>query len=307
MYYISGQYVSEEDAKISILDLAVLRGLSVFEYLRTYDRKPFHLQEHLERLNYSAKHLGISLPNTLLEIEEIIHNVQKLNNLTEASIKILVTGGISPDQFTPVAKGNLIVFAYPLTPYPPQYYTEGIKVITTKLNRSLPTSKTTQYAPAIVAMQRGREQSAMEALYLNAKEEILEATTSNFFAFKNDTLFTYCSEEVLIGITREVVLRLAAPHFNINTQAIPYSEIIDIDEAFITASNKEVMPVTQIDSLRIGSGKVGPKTKQIMELFRLYTQNSNWPALNIPRYQNLLSPKILINEPFSVDNHSPFC
>lgn len=289
MYYVNGQYVKEEDAKISVLDLAVLRGFSVFDYLRTYNGRPFHLQEHLERLNYSAEHVGLSLPNSLQEIEEIIHTVQKLNDLSEASIKILVTGGTSSDQFTPMPTGNLIVFAYPLTPYPSHYFSHGIKVITTKLNRSLPTSKTTQYTPAIVAMQRGRKQNAQEALYLNANEEILEATTSNFFAFKNGTLFSCCSEEVLIGITREVVLRLATPHFKIGPQAIPYSEITDIDEAFITASNKEVMPVTQIDSQTIGDGRVGPKTKQIMELFRLYTQNTEWPALTIPRYQGLPS------------------
>ena len=288
MYYINGQYVKEEDAKISVLDLAVLRGFSVFDYLRTYNGRPFHLQEHLERLRYSAEHVGISLPNSLAEIEEIIHTVQKLNHLSEASIKILVTGGTSPNQFTPAPQGHLIVFAYPLTPYPSHYYSSGIKVITTKLNRSLPTSKTTQYTPAIVAMQTGRKESAQEALYLNATGEILEATTSNFFAFKNGTLYTCCSEEVLIGITREVVLRLAFPHFEIKTQAVHYSEMGDLDEAFITASNKEVMPVTQIDSQIIGNGQVGPKTKQIMELFRLYTQSTEWQGLAIPRYQRQL-------------------
>lgn len=282
MYYINGQYVKEEDAKISVLDLAVLRGYSVFDYLRTYNGRPFHLQDHLERLKYSAEHIGLSLPHSLTEIEEIVH---KLNNLSEASIKILVTGGASADQFTPLPKSNLIVFAYPLTPYPPHYFTEGIKVITTRLNRSLPTSKTTQYTPAIVAMQRGREQGAQEALYMNSKGEILEATTSNFFAFKNNTLITCCSEEVLIGITREIVLKLATPHFKIDTRAIHLSEIPEIDEAFITASNKEVMPVTQIDSLQVGEGKVGPKTRRIMELFRDYARGAEWPTLHIPRYQ----------------------
>lgn len=302
MYYINGQYVKEEDAKISVMDLAVLRGFSVFDYLRTYNGRPFHLQEHLERLKYSAEHIGLTLPNSLTEIEEIIHNIQKLNNLHEASIKILVTGGTSSDQFTPMPTGNLIVFAYPLTPYPPHYLSDGIKAITTKLNRSLPTSKTTQYTPAIVAMQIGKKQNAQEALYLNEKEEILEGTTSNFFAFKNGTLFTCCSEEVLIGITREVIIRLCAPLFQINTRAIHFSEIVAIDEAFVTASNKEIIPVTQIDSLIIGNGKVGPKTKQIIELFRGYTESSHWPTLSIPRYQ-AVSP---MDNPAPSQYHSLF-
>jgi branched-chain amino acid aminotransferase len=137
-------------------------------------------------------------------------------------------------------------------------------------------------------MQSAGAYNAHEALYLNAKEEILEATTSNFFAIKNGTLYTCTSEEVLVGITREVVLKLTTPHFPLETRALHYSEINEIDEAFITASNKEVMPVVRIDSIQVGDGKVGPKTKQIMELFRNYTQESDWPPLNIPRYSTAL-------------------
>jgi branched-chain amino acid aminotransferase len=290
MYYLNGQYLPKEEAKISILDLAILRGLSVFDYLRTYAGEPFHLQDHLERLQYSAHHVGLTLPNSLSEIEEIVHLVKAKNHLHEASIKILLTGGTSEDHFTP-HQSNLIVFAYPLTSYPAHYYTNGIKVITTTLNRSLPTSKTTQYIPGIVAMQRAKAHCPQEALYLNPQGEILEATTSNFFAFKQDTLYTCCSDEILIGITRDIILKLAAPHFPIALKSIHQNEIAQIDEAFITASNKEVMPVVQIDATLIGNGRVGPRTKKIMELFRAYTEQTPWPALGIPRYQ-LKTPSI---------------
>jgi branched-chain amino acid aminotransferase len=285
MYYVNGQYVQEEEAKISVLDLSILRGFGVFDYLRTYNGRPFHLWEHLFRLKYSAEHIGLTLPCSLPEIEKIVHKVQALNHLSEASIKIVLTGGISPDQFTPQPKNNLIVFAYPLTSYPHHYFTDGVKVITTRLNRSLPTSKTTQYTSAIVALQKGKAQNAVEALYLNAQNEMLEATTSNFFGFKNGVLYTCCSDEVLIGITREVVMNLAALHFPIDTRAIRYEEISELEEAFITASNKEVMPVVQIDEFKIGNGQVGQKTRFIMELFRSYTQQPEWPPLQISRYQ----------------------
>lgn len=285
MYYINGQYVKEEDAKISILDLAVLRGFGVFDYLRTYRGHPFHIWEHLLRLKYSAEHIGLTLPHSLSHIQEIVHNVQKLNQLTEASIKLLVTGGVSADQFTPHPRSHLIVFAYPLSQYPSHFFTDGIKVITTRLSRSLPTSKTTQYTPAIVAMQQGKRQNAHEVLYLNNRSEILEATTSNFFAFKKGILYTCCSEEVLIGITREVVLKLSMPYFRIEKTALHYDEICEIEEAFITASNKEVMPIVQIDDFIIGDGKVGARTKHIMQLFRNYTESLDWPQLNIARYQ----------------------
>jgi len=286
MYYINGRYVTKaEEANISILDLAILRGFSVFDFLRTYKGRPFHLQDHLLRLQYSAAHVGLTLPHTLEEMEQIVLAVQKQYGAPEASLKMLITGGTSSDQFTPCPQNSCIVFAYPLTSFPSHYYTEGVKVITTRLNRSLPTAKTTQYTPAIVAMQKGRAQNAVEALYLNAQDEILEATTSNFFAFKGDTLYTCCSDEVLIGITSAVVQKIASHHYPIQTRALHYSQLPEIKEAFLTSSNKEILPIIQVDSTTIGNGKVGVKTQHLMDLFRTYTQGLEWPALNIPRYK----------------------
>lgn len=284
MFFINGSYVSETDAKISVLDLSILRGFGVFDYLRTYSGKPFHLLEHLLRLQYSAQQLGLELPYTLEKISEIINEVLRLNQLAEASIKIIATGGVSPDQFTPQQPATLIVFAYPLSSYPPEYFTKGINVVTTRLMRSMPSCKTTQYIPGIIALQQGRSSNAKEALYVNAKGEILEATTSNFFGVKEGKLYTCMSEEVLAGITREVVLKISKGQFPICFEPIAIDEIDQLDEAFITASNKEVMPVVAIDSTPIGSGKVGPITAQAMSLFRNYTKQDNWPLLDIPRY-----------------------
>ncbi|MBX3719894.1 MAG: aminotransferase class IV [Parachlamydiales bacterium] len=288
MFFINGSYVSETDAKISVLDLSILRGFGVFDYLRTYSGKPFHLSEHLLRLQYSAQQLGLELPYTLEKISKIINEVLRLNQLAEASIKIIATGGISPDQFTPQHPATLIVFAYPLASYPPEYFTKGINVVTTRLMRSMPSCKTTQYIPGIIALQQGRSSNAKEALYVNAKGEILEATTSNFFGVKEGKLYTCMSEEVLAGITREVVLKIAKGQFPICFEPIAIDEIDQLDEAFITASNKEVMPVVAIDSTPIGSGKVGPITTQAMSLFRNYTKQDNWPLLDIPRYAAVL-------------------
>ena len=287
MYYVNGEFVKKEDAKISILDLAVLRGFGVFDFLRTYRGRPFHLWDHLLRLKYSTEQIGLALPKSLNAIEDIVYRLQTLNPLPEASIKLLVTGGVSTDQFSPQMASDLIAFIYPLSLYPSHFFSEGIKVMTTRFNRSLPTSKTTQYTPAIVAMQQGKQVNAQEVLYLNNQNEILEATTSNFFAFKDDTLYTCSSDEVLIGITREVVLKLASPYFPIKHQALQYEEIPEMQEAFITASNKEVMPVVQVDTFKVGNGKVGPRTQKIMELFRDYTEKSEWPMLHIPRYTEL--------------------
>ena len=101
---LSGQYVPEQEAKISILDLAILRGFGVFDYLRTYRGRPFHLRDHLQRLNYSTQQMGLTLPHSLDAIEEIVHRVLTLNAHTEASLKILVTGGLAPISSPPPLK-----------------------------------------------------------------------------------------------------------------------------------------------------------------------------------------------------------
>lgn len=281
IYYINGKYVPESEAKISVFDLSILRGFSVFDYLRTYKKRPFHLWDHLERLNYSAENLKLKIPCSLEEIAKIIDSLIELNRLEEAGIKIIITGGVSTDQFTPQT-ASLIILVFALTKYPKCFYTKGISAITTSLARSFPKLKTTQYIPAIVTLQANHQ--AKEAIYLNQARELLEATTSNFFCFKKNTLYTCNSDEILLGITREIILKLAAPKFPIKFFPITYEELSTVDEAFITSSNKEVMPIIKIDHHPIGTGEVGMKTKEMIELFKKYTQQPEWPTLSIPRH-----------------------
>ena len=283
--YLNGQFVKEAEAKISVLDLGLLRGFGVFDYLRTYHGRPFHLKEHLDRLSYSAHEIGLHLPYSLKEVESIILELLEKNGYAESSIKIILTGGVSPDHLLPQQESTLIILVYPLKPFPESCYVEGIKATTTTLSRSIPTSKTLQYTPAIIALQQAKAENAQEALYLNGNREILEATTSNFFVFKNGALCTPCSHEVLLGITREIVLRVVRDHFPVEIGPVLYGDIGAYEEAFITSSNKEVMPLVQIDGHRIGKGVVGPKTKRVMELFAAYTQRDSWPELSIARHQ----------------------
>lgn len=284
MYYINGSYLKDEEANISPLDLGLIRGYGVFDYLRTYHGRPFHLNEHLSRLYYSAEQIGLVIPQMYTEIREIIECLLEKTAYPESSIKIIATGGVSHDQLMPHSTPSLIIHVYPHKPYPSSWYHEGIKAITTSLLRSIPLSKTIQYIPAIIALQQAQLKNAQEALYLNSKREILESTTSNFFAFKEDVLLTPPQDEILLGITREIVLKLASPHFKIEVRPLLYEEVKSCSETFITASNKEVMPLVQIDDILIGKGNVGKNTLRLMKLFADYTQSSAWPELNIARY-----------------------
>jgi branched-chain amino acid aminotransferase len=284
VYYIDERFLSEQEAKISVLDLGLIRGFGVFDYLRTYQRTPFHLEEHLERLKFSANELNLDFNFSLDALSEIIKKLISMSSHQELSIKILVTGGISSDQFIPEKKSSLIVFAYELKTPPIHFYTEGIKTLTTSLTRTIPMSKTLNYIPAIVAM--GKNKDAKEALYLNANNEILEGATTNIFAVKNQTLITPNSHELLLGITREIVLNLAKEELEIKEEPISYANLSSYDEFFVTSSSREILPVIKIDGHIIANGKPGNITKILSEKFSDYTKQGTWPRLRITRYND---------------------
>lgn len=270
LFYLNGKFLPEEEAKISVTDLGFVRGFGVFDFLRTYKGKPFKLDAHLKRLKNSAGQIELKCP-PLTQVKEIVLETLRKNHLPEANVKIILSGGITPDQITPSENPTLAVLVYPPTIYPRDFYENGIKIVTVPITRAFPTSKTINYIPAIIALAKAKKARATEAIYRNERNEVLEGTTTNFFIFKGSTLITP-TEGILSGITREVVLELAKKEFKVNLRPVKYSELKKADEAFITASNKEIMPVVKIDDIKVGNGKVGKNTKRLMALFKEYTE-----------------------------------
>ena len=268
--YLNGEYLPFDQACLPLNDLGIVRGYGVFDFLRTYNRIPFKLREHVQRLQQSANLIGLSLPWSTEEIEAIAQDTLERNNLAEANIRIVVTGGSSADFITPMGQPSLMVIITPVSIYPQEYYEQGIKVITAQIERFIPTAKSLNYISAIKSLQQAKLTNAVEALYVNQQGHVLEGTTTNFFIFRNSQLITP-KEGILNGITREVVLELAKNQFEIVEQPIDYSELSRCDEAFITSSTKEIMPVVQIDELPISKGKPGENTQLLMNLFHKYT------------------------------------
>ena len=271
--YVNGEYLPVDQAFLSVQDLAVLRGYGVFDFLRTYHGQPFKLREHLLRLERSAQHIELKLPQSLDAIEQIVCETLQRNSLPEANIRVVVTGGVSTDGITPPAETGLIVLVTPVKHYPAECYDHGVKVITVETERYIPGAKTINYIPAILAMNKARAAGAIEALYVNRHGHILEGTTTNFYIFQGGQLITPV-DEILPGVTRSVLLEVARNLFDVVERPITFADLADADEAFISASNKEIMPVHHVDDRQIGSGTRGPKTKLIMEHFRAVTWGS---------------------------------
>jgi len=269
--YLNGNYVAFDQACLPLNDLGIVRGYGVFDFLRTYNGVPFKLREHIQRLQNSAKLIGLSLPWSTEEIEAIAQDTLGRNNLPEANIRIVATGGSSADFITPLGQPSLMVIVTPVSEPPREYYEQGGKVITVPIERFIPRAKSLNYISAIGALQQAKLTNAVEALYINQQSHVLEGTTTNFFVFRDSQLITP-KEGILNGITRDVVLELAKNRFEIVEQPIYYSELSSCDEAFITATNKEIMPIVQVDELQVSQGKPGENTQLLMDLFHNYTR-----------------------------------
>jgi branched-chain amino acid aminotransferase len=265
-WYVSGAWVHPHEATLSINDVAVLRGYSAFESFRTYDRRPFHLEEHLNRLFRSAELIELEMPFTREYIAEIIQQVIERNPYKHATLRILVTGGETEDGVMPLGQPHLAVLISPLGERDMERFTRGVKLITSHLMRVSPEAKTSNYIAGIRSLKQAARQHASDALFVNEREHVLEGTRSNFFVFRGDTLITPRAG-ILLGVTRNTVLALAQGRFAIEERPILLSELAHVDEAFITSSSKEITPVIQIDDIIIGSGKPGPHTFELEHRF----------------------------------------
>jgi len=271
IYYVNGDFVEDQQAKISVNDLSVIRGFGIFDFLRTYNGIPFHLDEHLGRLERSARLISLELPHSRKKIAEIVQATLQRNLHKESNIRLVVTGGLSNDCITPGDSPQLLVMVTGVKEMPAEWYSDGAKVITSHVERFMPGAKSINYIPAILCQREARTQQAIEAVYVDRNGYLLEGTTSNFFAFLGDTLVTPPCNRVLPGITRQVVLSLAEKEFTIVERELHKDEIRLIDEAFLASSVREVVPIVTIDSIGIGDGKPGSRTKKILELFSDYT------------------------------------
>ena len=271
VYYVDGDFISADRAAIPVNDLAILRGFGVFDFLRTYGGRPFHLRDHLQRLKHSAEQISLPCPWSVSALEEIVEQTLQRNSHPESNIRIVVTGGPSEDFITPGQQPRLIVMVSALIVMPAEWYAQGVKIITESLERLMPGAKSIDYIPAILALRRAAAENAVEALYLDGHNNVLEGTTSNLFMFA-DGKFVTPDRGVLSGITRKVVLRLVQSRYPLEKRDIALAELLAAEELFLCSSNKEVLPVVKVDDVLISDGKPGPNTVKVMKMFADYTR-----------------------------------
>ncbi len=268
-YYVDGRFVPADQATLPLGDLAIVRGYGIFDFLRTYRRVPFKLHEHVLRLFSSAEQIGLAMPWSVGEVEKIVHETNDRNGFDAAAIRIVVTGGPSPDLMMPGQRPSLAVMIEPISPPPARQYAEGVGVTTTHMARILPTVKSLNYLGAILAVVEARKADAVEAIYRTPDGLVTEGTRSNLFIFREGKLLTP-ETGILPGITRQVVLEIAAGEYTVVKTDLTYDDLLGADEVFITSTTKEIVPVVKVDGQVVGGGRPGEYTQDLMERFRAY-------------------------------------
>jgi len=274
LYYVNGEFVTANEARLPVNDLSIVRGYGVFDYTRSYHGKPFKLHEHILRLQRSAAAIELALPWSTAELTAIVQETFDRNGYPDAGIRIVVTGGPSPDFMTPQGKPSLLVMITPITSSQAEAQAAGVKITTVEMARVLPTVKSINYMGAIMAVEAAKRAGAVEAVYRTPDGVLTEGTRANLFVFKGDQLIT-AADDVLAGITRAVILEIASDDFEVVQGPVRYEDIRNgaIDELFISSSTKELLPVVQVDDIQVGNGRPGPKTQKLLALFHSYVES----------------------------------
>ncbi len=284
--YIDGKYYDERNAKISVFDHGLLYGDGIFEGIRAYNGRVFKLQEHLDRLFRSAKAILLDIPLTPAQLSRAILETCRQNAIRDGYIRLVVTRGAGTLGLNPNRCKNpsVIIIAGQIQLYPPALYQRGMQIVTVPTARNLhsalnPAIKSLNYLNNILAKIEANNAGCEEAVMLNAQGYVAECTGDNLFIVREGDLLTPpLSAGALYGITRKVVLELAAEAGldSAETELTRY-DLFNADECFLTGSGAEIVPVTKIDGRVIGAGKPGPVTKDLVGRYRSLTKASGEP------------------------------
>ncbi|HLA85721.1 MAG TPA: branched-chain-amino-acid transaminase [Thermoguttaceae bacterium] len=279
--HINGQLVDQQDAKVSVYDHGFLYGDGVFEGIRSYGGRVFRLSEHLDRLWDSAKAIWLTIPCTKEQMTEAVEATLAANGIKDGYIRLVVTRGVGTLGLDPnkCSHPQIIIIADKIALYPPEYYENGLEIVTASTVRTQPAAlspriKSLNYLNNILAKIEGLQAGCIEALMLNHKGEVAECTGDNIFVLQAGQLLTPPKDAgILAGITRDAVIGLARESgIEVHETALTRHDVYVADECFLTGTAAEVIPVVKVDDRQIGDGRPGPVTRNLMSLFKRLTR-----------------------------------
>jgi branched-chain amino acid aminotransferase len=289
--YLDGQLVPKEEAKISVFDHGFLYGDGVFEGLRIYNRRVFRLDGHLQRLYRSARAIMLEIPLSMEEMKKAVEETVAANQLENGYIRLIVSRGPGDLGLDPrkCPKPTVVIIADAIKLYPPEVYEEGMEVITAATRRSRPdvlnpAIKSLNYLNNVLAKIECIRAGVPECIMLNDQGLVAECSGDNLFLYikdfngKGQLRTPPVSAGILEGITRDAVMQIAEElGIECVERDVSLFDVYASDEAFLTGTAAEVVPVTTVDARKIGNGEPGEITWRIIERYRELTRSEGDP------------------------------
>jgi D-alanine transaminase/branched-chain amino acid aminotransferase len=261
---INGDFFPADQAVLHIGDLALQRGYGVFDFFRTVRGRPVFLDDHLDRFHHSASRMRLELTSNRDEFKSLLSELLQKNNMPDSGVRITLTGGYSPDGYA-IAKPNLIITQRPLTANK-ELAARGVRLITYPHLRQFSDVKTIDYLMAVWLQPHLREQGADDVLY-HHDGAVCECPRSNIFIVTSDEKLITPGDQILKGVVRKQVLRLAASRFSAEEGTVSLQQLRTAKEVFMTSTTRGVMPVVQVDGHPVGTGQPGAITRLLMDEF----------------------------------------
>jgi branched-chain amino acid aminotransferase len=266
---IDGRIVSDENAKISVLDHGVLYGDGLFEGIRVRAGRIFRIERHLARLQLGARVLGLDLPFDAEQQARIVVDTVRAFGQREAYVRLLVTRGEGPLGVDPTTckKPTVVCIVAEIGLFSAEQRAQGLTMLTSSYRRPNPdvqdvAVKTLNYLGSALAKQEARQRGADEALLLNQSGRVAEASVANVFVLRGRSLFTPPAlDGCLEGINRGAVLEIARDlGFSVAERSLGRRDLCAADEVFLTGSGAGVIGVRSLDGRAIGCGRTGEVT-----------------------------------------------
>jgi len=260
--WVNDSLIPSDTAYLNISDLAIQRGYGIFDFFKTIDGKPVFLEDHLDRLLRSAVLMRLEPKQSRSEIKSKILSLIESNNLNDSGIKVILTGGFSPDGFN-IAEPNLIISQQAFQ-IPRAMSETGISILTHEYQRQFSNAKTLDYLQAIWLQPILKEKKADDVLYYS-DGLIRECPRANIFIVTKDQKVLTPESGMLKGVTRKHVLEISSGKYVTEARDISFGELRNAGEVFITSTTKNILPVVQVDGYVIGDGNPGEVSRTLAQ------------------------------------------
>jgi D-alanine transaminase len=269
--FINGRFMPLAQARVSVEDRGFQFGDGIYELIRTYDGRIYHLKDHLDRLEQSAKAIGLSVVYAGSRWKSILETAHARSGYPDAKLYIQITRGAAPRDhaFPKKSHMSVIVTVRTLTPLPSELRERGASVITvTDLRWGRCDIKTTNLLPNVMARQKARTSGAFEALFVR-DARVMEGAGSNLFAVIDGRIVTPPKgPAILPGITRDLLIAQARESGDpLIEKGITLKELLAAEEVFLTGTTTEILPVVKVDGKKIGNGRPGKTTRRLYQRF----------------------------------------